>query len=392
MYKKFISIFFIFTFLILFTQLIVNYYFDPYGFNGKLKFVDGKSARIFKPYDVIEKDPSVVIIGNSRNYYSFSPSDNGHDNTYNLSLPGVGIIQIRSLYEHVINSKLDIDELIITLDLFCDPLSIDPINNSLDDRVLIANNNSLIRTKINKILLYLSLDASYASYKYNGQPKNNYLANDGRAVSFDEFSYLEKGPGNALAARESRNISRRINKSDNLNVKNYTDYKKQCQTDNLNYIIDSAIKNNIKISFFLNPVNVRYWEIYSYFDQLPSYVYYPKKLIQEKLNNVPEAHQHLFEGFDFLRLNRFTLEPISYSDLEEYSYWYESSHYNLTFGNILLSNIFNKDFKKIHLVANLKHADLDADYLQQKTLLHEWRVQNPELKKEVLGTIENILN
>ena len=392
MYKKFISTFFIFAFLIFCGQLIVNYYFDPYGFSGKLKHIDSKAVKIFKPYDVIKKDPSTIIIGNSRNYYSFSPLDTKNDNTYNLSFPGIGIAQIRSLYEHILKAELDIEELIITLDSFCDPLTIRSISNSLDDRVLISDDNPQIRTIVNKVLFYLSLDASYTSYRNIRKPKDNYMSVDGRAVKFNEYNYLNKGPGNALIERETRNILRRVNRPRSIKASSYSDYKKQCETSNLDFIFNSAIENNIKVSFFLNPVNARYWEISANFDGLQSYVHYPKKLIQEKLNSVPESHQHLFEGFDFLRLNAFTLEPLSYSDLEENTYWYESSHYNLAFGNILLANIFNRDFERTQLVADLKYINLDNDFLQQKSLLQEWRDNNPDLKGEILNSIENIVN
>ncbi|MCG7897941.1 MAG: hypothetical protein JAY99_12300 [Candidatus Thiodiazotropha lotti] len=372
--------------------MIVNYYFDPYGFNGRLKHIDSKAVKIFKPYDVIEKEPSTVIIGNSRNYYSFSPSHTGKNSTYNLSFPGIGIAQIRSLYEHILKAEIDIDELIITLDSFCDPLTIRSISNSLDDRVLISEDNPQIRTLVNKVLFYLSLDASYTSYRNIRKPKDNFMSSDGRAVKFNEYNYLKKGPGNALIERESRNIFRRVNRTNSIKAASYSDYKKQCKTVNLDYIINSTIENNIKVSFFLNPVNARYWEIYAHFDGLPSYVHYPKKLIQEKLNTIAEEHQHQFEGFDFLRLNAFTLEPLSYSDIEERTYWYESSHYNLAFGNIVLSNIFDKNFERTQLVANLKDTDLDQDYLKQKSLLEEWRNTNPELNNEIRNSIENSTN
>lgn len=392
MYKKFISTFFIFAFLIFCVQLIVNYYFDPYGFNGKLKHIDSKAVKIFKPYDVIDKDPSTVIIGNSRNYYSFSPEHTGKNSTYNLSFPGIGIAQIRALYEHILKAEIAIEELIITLDSFCDPLTIRSISNSLDDRVLISDDNPQIRTLVNKVLFYLSLDASYTSYRNIRKPKDNYMSSDGRAVKFNEYNYPRKGPGNALIERESRNIFQRVNRTNSIKATSYADYKKQCETSNLDFIINSTIENNIKVSFFLNPVNARYWEIYAYFDGLSSYIHYPKKLIQEKLKNIAEENQYLFEGYDFLRLNAFTLEPLSYSDIEERTYWYESSHYNLAFGNILLSNIFDEDFERTQLVANLKEIDLDMDFEQQKSLLQEWRENNPELKKEILNSIENNTN
>ncbi|MCG8014591.1 MAG: hypothetical protein JAY97_00090 [Candidatus Thiodiazotropha sp. 'RUGA'] len=372
--------------------MIVNYYFDPYGFNGKLKHIDSKAVKIFKPYDVIDKDPSTVIIGNSRNYYSFSPEHTGKNSAYNLSFPGIGIAQIRALYEHILKAEITIDELVITLDSFCDPLTIRSISNSLDDRVLISDDNPQIRTLVNKVLFYLSLDASYTSYRNIRKPKDNYMSVDGRAVKFNEYNYLRNGPGNALIERESRNIFQRVNRTNSIKATSYTDYKKQCETSNLDFIINSTIENNIKVNFFLNPVNARYWEIYAYFDGLSSYVHYPKKLIQEKLKNIAEEKQYLFEGYDFLRLNAFTLEPLSYSDSEERTYWYESSHYNLAFGNIVLSNIFNEDFKRTQLVANLKEVDLDRDFEIQKSLLQVWRENNPELKKEILNSIENNTN
>jgi hypothetical protein len=354
--------------------------------------VDNKSIKIFKPYDVIDKSPSIVIIGNSRNYYSFSPQDTETTDTYNLSFPGIGVVQIRSLFEHIIRSEIDIREFIISLDSFCDPLSIRSMTNSLDDRVLISNDNSLIKTKINKVLLYLSLDASYTSYRNINKPDNNYLTTDGRAVWFNEFNYHEKGPGNALFKRESRNIIRRVNNSDKITATNYNDYKKQCQTNNLDFIIDSAITNNIKINFFLNPVNARYWEIYNSFNELETYVHFPKKLIKEKLKNIPGVYQHLFTGMDFLRLNTFTMEPLSYFDQKERNYWYESSHYKASFGNVLLLTILNKEFNNSNLVKDLKLVDLDLDYSNQITMLNQWRTSNSKLKEEISRSIDSIIN
>lgn len=386
--KKWIIYFFVFLPIVAGIIGLFNYTIDPYGFRTGYTYSD---ARINKPYAVAALQPATIIIGNSRNYYSFEPANTKLVNAYNLSLPGIGIAPIRKLFEHSVNTS-NIHKAIISLDNICDP-DIKSINKyEVDSRFLVNSNNSQSAVFINKVLLYFLIDTTKSSFRLliHKSPTSR-INRNGRRPIFNESGFATVGYAIPLINRDKSLIISRL-KSKQKPPRSYEEYKGSCKTSNFEKIIKIANENNINVSFFINPRNIRYWEIDQQIKHTNNTKLYSKRLIQDIIQSIPPEQRMNFSGFDFLKLNSYTTEKLSSTDSSTVpEYWYESSHYQLGFGDIILNAIVDNDFSNGELVSNIKTEDFEKSFVVQQSFLSEWEKVNPSIVLEITDAIDKQL-
>jgi len=388
MHKKYLFVFLFSVLFLLIIQATFNFWVDPYGFHSSIKLNSFKATIINKPYAITSKKPTSIIIGNSRNLYSFELSNTKLKNSYNLSLAGIGIEPIRKLFEHSVNTST-IHRAIISLDNVCDPKTNNESVFSIDERFLINSENSKFKVFIYKILLYSSLEATNYSWSLlkNNEPKIEF-SQSGRKIFFNEFDFITKGYGHALAHREEAKI---IGSLKSKSYSSYKEYSRSCKTTNIDSIITIANERNIKISFFLNPINIRYWEVTHQIKPSNKSQVYQRMLIQEKILEIPIDKIGNFSGFDFLKLNSYTTENLSYIDSEvEPKYWYESSHYQLALGDLILNTMINEDFSNSGFVSNIKTKNYEKEFIFQQSIMNSWRKNNPTIVLEITDAIKKV--
>lgn len=379
MYKNLLFVFLLVTITLLSILFCINSKFDPYGYNAPL--TNPKLEKIHKPLKLLELRPEIIVIGNSRNLYTFDAFNSKIDNFYNASLPGLGISRIAELFYHAASTPNSIiKEAYLSLDQICDQNDSD-ITFEVDKRFLIGPENSIYNVLFNKYALYTSLDTLLLSIN---MPKKPVLNQRGRQIVFNEGNYQTRGSANALITREKSNI-----KGQNVSQSSYADFVAKCDTTSIDNILAVASKMNIEITFFINPVNVRYWEIARQTGSLNTYLF-NKKLAKDKLKSPFNKHKAVVRLFDFRKLNEYTLERLSYHDKHSsHRYWYESSHFKKEFGKIIMSNMDSDSITPTKLGGNLLDIDIDADFQIQLKILDEWELINPDLVAEIERAISN---
>lgn len=380
MYKRLFLTFLFITSALLFLVFYINTEFDPYGYNSPLTNSSFKLAKVHKPIRLLKLKPEVIVIGNSRNLYAFDKLNGDTRKFYNASLAGLSISSIANLFYHITSSPDSrLKEAYISLDNVCDPKEGAAQTFEIDGRFIISPDNSIFSVLFNKHALYTSFDTILISL----DKKNNSLLNEsGRQTAFNEGSYLKSGSANALKLRERSTI-----KGQSLSESSYDEFIEKCETKSIDNILDIANKNNIRLNFFINPVNVRYWEIAYQIGSLNKYLY-NKKLIQDKLKSPFNKSKAMINVFDFRRLNGFTLERLSYSDKHSsHKYWFESSHFKKELGDALMSILINKKFNHSDISTNLLDVDVEADFLSQLNILKQWKLDNPDLASEIQQAI-----
>ena len=152
---------------------------------------------------------------------------------------------------------------------------------------------------------------------------------------------------------------------------------------NINFL---NIEKKISLFFFYNPVNVRYWEIFHIKGNINN-ILFNKKLAKQTLNRYKGTAIDI-EVFDFLQLNSYTLERLSYKDKHKnHTYWYESSHYKKSLGDILMAAMTNTNPQDNTLFNDLLTSDVEENHEHQLKLLNNWREDNLDIVAEILQTI-----
>jgi len=354
---------------------------DPYVLSSSTGHISNQEIRITKPIKVLENSPQKVLIGNSRNNYSSDLIGEEHSNFYNLSLSGIGINEIAKLFYHAVysnNSNLKLAY--ISLDSVCDPKDFLHESKFIDERFLIKPNNNTYNILFNKYALYTSYDTLILSIE---NATKGFLNEVGRQTIFNEGDYLAKGAAHALRKKEEITIGAKSNKKPAQSII-FEDYIKTCETKSLVKILDIAKKENIQLTFFINPVNVRYWEIQRQKNSLQHYLF-NKIIIKKTIDASLIGAKNPIKVIDFRKLNKFTLERLSYHDAADlyYEYWYESSHFTNKFGEMITNVLQHDEYNNTAISSNLLDIDIEADFKQQLNSLKNWRLNNTDLVREI---------
>jgi hypothetical protein len=358
---------------------------DPYVLSSSIGRITNQEIRITKPIKVLEIQPKKILIGNSRNNYSSEITGDDSSTFYNLSLSGIGINEISKLFYHAVyssNSNLNIAY--IGLDSVCDPKDSLYISKFIDERFLISSKNQAYNIFFNKYALYTSYDTLLLSIENSTK---GFLNKVGRQTIFNEGDYLVKGASHALRKKEETTIGTKVDKKSAQPIL-FKDYRKTCKTASLNRILNIAKKENIQLTFFLNPVNVRYWEIQFHKNGLQHYLF-DKKIIKDTIYAALIGATNSINVIDFRELNEFTLERLSYEDPTDlyYKYWYESSHFTKTFGDMTSKILDSNEYNNTALSSNLLNADIEGEFKVQLNILKKWRMNNPDLVNEIQQAI-----
>jgi len=267
----------------------------------------------------------------------------------------------------------------ITLDAICDSKT----SNFIDKRFLITPTTSYSKVILNKYTLYTTTNTLALSLLHT--PEYAYINQFGRQTIFDEGKYIAKGLGHSLKDREQMSIGN-YNPTKKTSKPSYISYQQKCKTQSLEQIIAIAVEKKISLFFFYNPINVRYWEI-SHIKGSLNDTLFSKKLAKQTLYKYKDTALDI-KVFDFRQLNSYTLERLSYKDKHKnHTYWYESSHYKKSLGDILMEAMTNKNPRDNTLFNELLTSDIEENHKHQLRLLNNWREDNLDIVAEIHKTI-----
>lgn len=363
-----------------------NFTVDPFGINHSPPKND-KFYKVTKPAQIVLTQPSTIVIGNSRNNYSFDVSRLQTSGAYNLSFLGATIEDIRKLFGHAV-ATAPIKHAYVTLDTVCTTKkSRDQSNQVLDDRFL-AGIHSPTYARLQMFLVNLSYQSTMRGLLYFHRGNQSQFDSSGRITTFDEFEYKTKGPAFAMVKRDHWNAESNI--ADTHNPESYEDYKSSCDTSDLEHIVSLARSKNIQLTFFFNPVNMRYWVIQDKLGKLDQH-YYARKLAFE---TIAQAYANdpvtMPDIYDFNIVSSITTDKLSASDDQESPYWYESSHYKKIVGDEMLDIMSGRkaDVADSSRVYKINPETFDAFYQRNEASFYEWQRKNPWIGEE----IDQILN
>lgn len=388
MYRTYFLLFIFIVALLVGAQTALNAFIDPYGTNSPVKFDSIRHVKIHKPFKVLREHPQTIIIGNSRNYYSFDLNQLSGENVYNLSLPGIEIDSIENLFQHVVEAS-SVKRAFITVDSICDPPARD--QDAIDKRFLLGFNNTLMDVRISQFMLFGSLKTTTDSIRYILQDNTASIDDFGRQTVFNEFNFLHLGYQKALERREREHIKMAIK---NKKERGGLFYGDACHTNHLESILNLADKNKVELALFINPTNVRYWEISHQLGILENY-YLHRNLLSEKLESFSTGRQSApIRVVDFNKINKITTEILlSASERESPLYWYESSHFKTVVGDKMLRILFDQEKnEKDSLFRILSKDSVDEDYKEQMEKFYAWRRSSRETVEEIEKLILSEMN
>lgn len=318
-----------------------------------------------------------VVISNSRNYYSLDPSKLKNNGIYNLSLTGITIDQIYKLFRHAV-SIAPIKEAYIGLDSICVEAT---GSDSIDERFL-ATNYWHIDLYLKKFLFTISSQATLETFNTIRGKATSGLDAYGRQTVFNEFDFKNKGHSFALDGRDAVKINAERKIAEDLS--SYSTFKKTCDITPLNKILDLAHERNVHLTFFINPVNMRYWEIQYRLGTFDRY-YYLKRIALEAIENFAQRNNEVPPKiYDFNVASNITTEPLSANAPTEPTYWYESSHHKMIVGDMMVEALKTKTGNISSPYYSILSLDnLDKNFKSNKEAFLKWRSGNKGILKEI---------
>lgn len=368
-----------FTFFWVLTALIAatfafNVTVDPYGIHGQsARFAS--NAKITKAFALDRQDPEIVLIGNSRNNYAMDVSQLEHEgwNAYNFSHAGIQIDEIRHLFSHALHTA-PVRQAYISLDSLC---SNHTISTSVDLRFLTLEGRRTNALK-NRFLLDISYQSSRDSITVLNGQTSRFLSPNGQTMLFDEFDYQEQGSAHALKMREARAV--KATQDHHLaGTKNYKDFVQKCDISELAAILEMARQHDVNLTFFFNPIHMRYWNIHFEAGQLEWRLYRRRLALETIQDFVSNGDMKEPQIFDFNLPNRFTTSALSPETASSSPYWYESSHFKEPVGRMMM-DVFQEKYplKNTRFATLLNRAELELHYKKNKQAFLEWRTQTIE--------------
>jgi hypothetical protein len=308
----------------------------------------GRKIYITKSFQWEGIKPEVIILGNSRPEMGLNPSSTifGGRNVYNLSIRGASLEKQALYFANIIISSKP-SELLLGIDFFdflTDKHTTETWPVGLDKDSYLETNLSLQKNKYfyqnyvkSHIYSLVSLDGLISSFKtmFSQTAHANYLQEDGFNMA-DGFIAVVENEGLEVAFKHSEKLLRKSITNESLGLSNLNSGNNAYRS--LNFIIDNALRNNIKVTLFINPYHERYLRVIRDVGKFEMFLKW-KVDVNNFLHD--NSYSTKINLYDFSGFNRFTNEAVPHEKGEYMDWFWEPAHYTAALGEIMLSEIFN---------------------------------------------------
>jgi hypothetical protein len=353
---KYLSTFSISLILLTVVVATISFVIDPFSiwktacFEGLscMKTESGGKIYLSKSFQWKGKKPKIIILGNSRPEMGLNPSStifNGKE-VYNMSIRGASLETQALYFANIVNSS-EPSELLLGIDFFdflTDKSTAVIWPKSLDDDSYLEINLSL---RINKffyqnyikshIYSLVSLDALISSFKTMLRQAShaNHLLGDGFNMA-DGFIGVVENEGLEVAFEHSENLLEKSITNERLGLSDLNNENNAYRS--LYFIIDHALRNNIKVTIFINPYHERYLKVVSKVGKFEMFLKWKNDLVDFLYDNSYSTKINLY---DFSGFNHFTHEAVPHEKGEYMDWFWEPAHYTEALGEIMLAEMFN---------------------------------------------------
>ncbi|MFT5852389.1 MAG: hypothetical protein ACI87J_002365 [Colwellia sp.] len=361
--KQYISIWLIIVLSSLGGLAATNYYFDPLGYFGKSqgKLVVRGFDREYKAWQIKYRQPDVILIGNSRNFFGTDISKITMKGSYNYSVPGNGLSYMERQLENLFYMKKP-KALFLAVDITCsNPLSKDKV------KLLATDFIGDVEVYWSRIPYLLSMDTLERSIK-----------------SINSHAYYDEyGKGKFILppAKSKRNLLKRV---EDREFKTFGEANKIsekttiCSTELLKNILTLVYDSNIPTSIIINPIHVRYMSLsYNLNPNRTNFMSMKPDLVRVNEELADKFDKTPLAIYDFRLVNKYTTEVFQFEKNIEPDYWYESSHYNEVLGNKMIEwMLSDENSRDASLGVVLTKDNVDQNTQKEIKALIEWNSEN----------------
>lgn len=337
-----------------------------------------KSAEGFlresKPWQIVERKPDVVLIGNSRNFYATDVSQMTATHAYNFSLRGANIGALSVAFEHA-RYHAKPRRVLLAVDSICDA----PANGNMD--FFSSNTQQEIEAHFKRWTYLSSFSTLKKSIKLivDSTSKSQLLYNElGQRTEYPYSQY-----GKLLSQRVDKKESEKIKRLPSIPRSNNG---QGCRTTVLEKILLNAYESNIELILFFNPLHLRYVEI----DYLSKGVILNEKVKRKAVELVHQVASDLgkepFTIWDFLIVNEITAELFGSPDAAEAQYWWEPSHHKPVVSDRMLA-VMSSVNKDTSIGVSIDLNNFEAHALEQRQSYLNWRTQYPSSSLEIAAKL-----
>ncbi|MEE9605923.1 MAG: hypothetical protein V3V70_10200 [Candidatus Scalindua sp.] len=407
--KNYLKIFFLTVFLFQIVIFFFNWFVDPYDLFGsfrieglnKLKPESTSHSRMTKAWAVYKRKPNGVIMGSSRAEMGLSPEHPWWeiDNVFNLALTGPSMFEVLRYFQHVHSLKPQ-KKVVLGLDFFMFNVYRENRPGYDDSRLFVD-----IERKLNSRWSQIEKYSSLVSIDTLSSSVNTVMNQNGDQLFSPSF--LDNGQVDwsnmRQVIRHTGGYRRMFFKSeeDFINdqwfvppYKEYSFIHKISGESSFTYFQDFlviAYRDNVDLQIFISPSHARLWETLSIVGLWSTFEQWKRELVQINEKIAMEYKKKAFPLWDFSGYNSITNEEVPLiDDFETEMKWYwDTSHYNKSAGDLVLDRIFNyqnpthtvpSDFgvllTKTNIEEHLKNVQI-AQKNYRKTHVNDWA----EMKK-----------
>lgn len=365
-YKYFVKLFIVTSIFLMSIICILSCLIDPLGvFNivkvkgiNHYKGVQANYMDVWKPYEIKEKKPDIIFIGSSRvNDVIDVRSYKANYVAYNAGFSGLSLKDMDSYIDMICKVKKP-KKIYIGLDLFQfgnnsflgnrPGFSMDRLNNvgTKDDTIFLCKMHDTLSIGFKNIISVIN--DSRKNIDRESEFINGYYNNDyNTKLSINRIGYYGS-----------------INQY-NKEYKNWT-YSNNAMAY-LKRIIQKANKNDIEVIVYFNPISIELMSLMRIYE------------IDNDLDRIKQEVTSVCGiVYDFNFVNNYTVDKKYFSD---------ASHANRLFGNIIITNLKNKEDSEAMLV--LTNKNIENRLEKERRNYADWKKNNLKyylsMKKKMEG-------
>jgi hypothetical protein len=370
-YKKWFRALMIYSLLFLFAIICFNYLVNPYNIFKVAKIQNFNEKKIEtkeylkKARDLVEQKPDVILLGTSRTRVGLDPDyyyRKTGEAAYNLGLSGANMYEQRRYFEYSLLVNPNLKKVIMGLDFEAfNEYRPNTINFS-DERL-----NTKYYTKTDllvNLLSYLVTKDSIRVILDNIKREDNYTSNrmlNNGSHNEDIILSTHKSLLDSGRNRFYEHLHEQL--QDETVLQNYRLSKNRL--NDLEYIINSCLTNNIELIIFIHPVHAIQLEGIKKAGLWNDYEQWKKEIV------------NLSSVWDFTGYNEITT-----SSPTNFNTYLDQSHYRKKVGNLIFDRLSSPlDNSPFEFGLYINNENINDILLETKLERIDWKEENPNILK-----------
>lgn len=345
----------------------VNWCIDPLAlFQPKdvIQLAAGYERKV-KPWQVIDKQPTTILIGNSRNYHS-SWVGRFAEQSYNFSVPGATMTEQLRAFEHSLYHA-PVQHVLLAADYICDAEYSDGLEHYSSNAYEFAASQL---SRAGYLLSFETLKKSIRALFEKGA--TTILLQDDGSRAFFPYHSIGQTQRQRIEKREGIRVLRGVERQHSGSK-----IVKTCSTTSLESFITLAHEANVKLTIFINPQHARYVWLSTLFGG-NLYGQRMKQIIVE-LNQKLAGKYGVSPPviYDCQVYDRFTTERMRADRDSEL--WWETSHFKPKLGHMMMSQMLHKHHALGSFCVPLDEKSLQSVLDKQARDYNTWVEDNPDV-------------